>query len=431
MKKRKLAVLVSTYLISASAANAIPLSDDKSLEFHGYGMVAGDFKSDYDRPKNMRLHMDPNGPHQDPRGKMGDLGNTYWHDYFSSLAVTKKWQDVGAPGQSADFTYQMVGYGDKGFETAQMFGNFAGVTVLPKDSKIWIGRRYLDDRVGVLAYNTKEVHFDSAIGYNSPDFDLAVGTAQVDWSGDARPAEAVEGGRRIADAVYRLGSTEFGITYVEELDDPVRQQEEQNATSISAKYTLPSFLGLTSGHTMLKAQYGHGVIAQYLNTSRISQISEQGDNSMRFTMDGSIDSVDGFFINPALIFEYTDREQTPKRITSLYDVDHSDNRDWDHHYGSENETGIFAGLNVQQKLNQNWSWLYEGVVNHTQNKDGRDGISGTAYKFATGPALQLQVQPGVAPIASLTAAYVGGDRDITELPADSEWRFGYRMEVWF
>jgi len=427
MKKRKLAVLISAYLISASAAHAVPLSDDKSLEFHGYGMVAGDFKSDYDRPKSMRLHMDPTGPHQDPRGKMGDLGNTYWHDYFSSLAVTKKWQDVGAPGQSADFTYQMVGYGDKGFETAQMFGNFAGVTVLPKDSKIWIGRRYIDERVGVFAYNTKEVHFDAGIGYNSTDFDLAVGTAQVDWSGSARPAEAVEGGRRIADAVYRLGATELGITYVEELDDPVRQQEEQNAVSVSAKYTLPSFMGLTSGNTIFKAQYGQGVIAQYLNTSRISQISEQDDSSMRFTMDGTIDAIDGFTIKPVVIFEYTDRDNTVPRISSLIDADGG----VAHSYGSEDETGIFAGFDVQQKLNQNWSMLYEANVNNTQNKDGNNGANGTAYKFAMGPALQLQVQPGVAPIASLTAAYVGGDQAITELPTASEWRFGYRMEVWF
>ena len=132
-----------------------------------------------------------------------------------------------------------------------------------------------------------------------------------------------------------------------------------------------------------------------------------------------------------MIVEYTDREKTSKRITSLYDVDHDSDRSWDHHYGNANEIGIFAGLNVQQKLNQNWSILYEGVVNHTQNKDGRDGVNGTSYKFAMGPALQLKVQPGVAPIASLTAAYIGGDQDITELPADSEWRFGYRMEVWF
>lgn len=52
-------------------------------------MVAGDFQSELNRPKNMSLHTDPTGPNQDPRGKMGDLGNSFWHDYWTSLAITK------------------------------------------------------------------------------------------------------------------------------------------------------------------------------------------------------------------------------------------------------------------------------------------------------------------------------------------------------
>ncbi|MBQ4797164.1 lactam utilization protein LamB, partial [Pectobacterium versatile] len=65
---------------------------------------------------------------------MGDLGNSYWHDYFTALAVTKKWQDVGAPGQWADYTYQVVGYGDKSIETAQNYGRFGGLSFLPAGS---------------------------------------------------------------------------------------------------------------------------------------------------------------------------------------------------------------------------------------------------------------------------------------------------------
>lgn len=37
----------------------------------------------------MSLHTDPTGPNQDPRGKMGDLGNSFWHDYWTSMAITK------------------------------------------------------------------------------------------------------------------------------------------------------------------------------------------------------------------------------------------------------------------------------------------------------------------------------------------------------
>lgn len=426
MQKRKLALLISAYLVSVSAVHAASLSADDSFQLHGYGMVAGDFKSDLDRPENMSLHRDPTGPHQDPRGKMGDLGNTFWHDYFTDLAVSKKWQDVGAPGQWADWTYEVVGYGDKTLQTEQNYGRFGGVTALPKDSSIWIGRRFIDDRVRVFAYNTKEVHFDSGIGYNSKDLDVAVGTAQVDWS-SSTAIMAAEGARRIADAAYRIGPSELGVTYVEEIDDPIGS-DPHNAISFSGKYTLPSFLGLTSGSTMFKAQYGKGVIAQYLNTSRISALSEKDDSSMRLTMDGMINAVDGFTINPALIFERTHRDSSVPRTTSIADVN---NGGHSYSYGSSDETGLFAGIDVQQKLNQNWSMLYEGNVNNTHNKDGNEGANGTAYKFAMGPALQLAVQPGVAPIASLTAAYVGGDRDITQLPTASEWRFGYRMEIWF
>ncbi|QOL15563.1 carbohydrate porin [Dickeya dianthicola] len=425
MNKGKLALLICICLASASSVNAANISDDGNLQLHGYGMVGGDFQGELGRPKNMSLHMDPTGPNQDPRGKMGDLGNSYWHDYFTALAVTKKWQDVGAPGQWADYTYQVVGYGDKSIETAQNYGRFGGLSFLPAGSNVWGGRRYLDERVTVFAYNTKEVHIDSGVGYSSKDLDLTIGTAQVDWSGSLS-RQAIEGSRRIFDIAYRIGPSEWGITYVKELDNPLGPDTNQ-AISFSGKYMLPSFLGLAHGNTIFKAQYGRGVIAQYLNTSRISVLSEEGDSSMRFTMDGSIDGVEGFTIKPALIYEYTNRDDTVPRTTFVGDEGHGGIGN----YGSSDETGIFAGINVQQKLHQNWSMLYEAVVNNTHNKNGVEGATGVAYKLAVGPALQLEVQPYVAPIASVTVAYVGGDRDITNLTKDSEWRLGYRLEVFF
>ncbi|BDO02870.1 hypothetical protein KAM622c_24570 [Klebsiella quasipneumoniae subsp. quasipneumoniae] len=47
-------------------------------------------------------------------------------------------------------------------------------------------------------------------------------------------------------------------------------------------------------------------------------------------------------------------------------------------------------------------------------------------KIGAGPALQLDVLPYVAPILSLTVTYAGGDKEVTLLPKDSEWRVGYR-----
>jgi len=403
------------------------ITEDGSFQLNGYGMVAGDFQSEYNRPKNMTLHADPTGPNQDPRGKMGDLGNSFWHDYYTSLAVTKKWTGIGAPEQWADYTYQVVGYGDKALETAQNYGRFGGLNFLPEESNIWAGRRYLDERINVFAYNTKEVHIDSGIGYSSKNFDFAVGTAQIDWSSSGAPM-AAEGSRRIFDLTYRLGLTEWGITYVKELDNPLGTGVQQ-ATSFSAKYTMPNYLGLIKGQSSLQIQYGKGVIAQYLNTSRISVLSEKGDSSVRFTVDGSISQFEDFTVNPAFIYEYTKRDKSADRTTVIPDLAYSGG---DMIYGYENETGIFGGVTVKQNLHhQNISMLYEFIVNNTRNKNGVAGANGNAYKISVGPALQLDVLPYIAPLASLTLTYAGGDREVTLLPKASEWRVGYRMEVWF
>ncbi|HBU4073691.1 TPA: lactam utilization protein LamB, partial [Klebsiella pneumoniae] len=173
---------------------------------------------------------------------MGDLGNSFWHDYWTSLAITKKWQGLASPEQWADYTYEMVGYGDKTVETAQNYGRFGGLSFLPEGANIWAGRRYLDQRINIFAYNTKEVHIDSGLGYNSKNFDLNVGTDQIDWSSDTAP-QAIEGSRRIVDMAYRIDQTELGMTYVKEIDDPLGTGK-QKAISFSAKYSMPSFWGV-------------------------------------------------------------------------------------------------------------------------------------------------------------------------------------------
>ncbi len=66
---------------------------------------------------------------------MGDLGNSFWHDYWTSLAITKKWQGLASPEQWADYAYEMVGYGDKTVETAQNYGRFGGLSFLPEGAK--------------------------------------------------------------------------------------------------------------------------------------------------------------------------------------------------------------------------------------------------------------------------------------------------------
>lgn len=80
---------VISCFLPATLCHAANLSDDGSFQLNGYGMVAGDFQSELNRPKTCRCIPIPPDLIQDPRGKMGDLGNSFWHDYWTSLAITK------------------------------------------------------------------------------------------------------------------------------------------------------------------------------------------------------------------------------------------------------------------------------------------------------------------------------------------------------
>jgi sucrose porin len=432
MKRKTLAVAVFTAIVaSASTAPVFAAADDDNgITVHAYAMTAGDLKGEAKRPKSMALHIDPTGPNQDPRGKLGDLGNSYWHDYFTSLMLTKEWKDVFKEGQWSDFNFQLVGYGDKAVETAQSYIRFGGLDFLPENSHIWAGRRYDSDRISVFAYNIKEINVDAGLGYVGENFEITVGQNQIDWAdfNGTNNIEAIEPSRQLLDMAYRIGNSEFGLTFVNETDNgwgDITGDEKRKATSIYAKYTMAdSFLGMTAGSTMLEAQYGKGVIAQYLNTHHISGISEEGDKSMRLTLDGMIVSVPDVTIKPAIIYEYTDREDLATRATGI--TGHPDLT-----YGMETETGLFAGVNVHQKMSDNLAMEYEANLNHTNNKNGLDGVSGNAYKIGFGPVVQLSPQPWIAPQLSLSVAYVGGDQEITGLTKDSEFRFGYRMQVWF
>lgn len=432
MKRKILAMAVMSVI--ASTANAADF--DNGISFHGYGMVAGNFESNLNNPKSLSLHMDPTGAHQDPRGKLGDLGNTYWHDYFTTLTFNKKWEGIGKEGQWADFSYEVVGYGDKGVETGQSFARMGGFDFLPENAQLWAGRKNDSDRVSVFAYNIKEVNVDSGVGYIGDEFSFTLGSNEVNWSPlnvGAGQSPTFEASNVVLDMEYRVGKAEFGVTFVKELEGDAglfrADGKKQSSISGYGKYTIDSFLGLTAGSTMFEAQYGKGVVAQYLSTDRISAISEEGDKSMRFTMDGMITSIDDVIIKPALIFEYTDREEDPTRVTETgFAVSGTD---FVNTFGTADESGVFAGVNVYQKVTDNVSMLYEANYADVKNKNGNEGMDGNMYKIAFGPALQLKTEPWVAPLASITVAYVGGDRELTFLDKDSEFRIGYRMEVWF
>lgn len=425
MKKWKLAAAVS---VALSAVTSISAVADDSVQFHGYAMAAGDFKSEINRPKSLAFHVDPTGPNQDPRGKMGDMGNTFWHDYFAAIAMNKRWEDVYKEGEWADFTAQIATYGDKTVEAHQLYVQYGGMDFLPQGARVWAGRKYGAERVRVFAYNIREVNVDSGVGYISDNFDLTIGYNQVDWS-DANDNNnsilAAEGSRNVFDFVYRVGNYEFGATYLKELDDPIHNDKRQ-AISVFGKYKFNSFLGM-DGHSSLVLQGAKGVVAQYMNNGRLSVLSEEDDKSARVTYYGTVNQFEGLIIEPAIMYEYTDRADERR----LYSIDDTMVGGRTYDFGNATEQGIFFGVGVHQALSDNLAMKYEAVFNDTKNKDGLAGVDGNMYKIAVGPALQLKTLPWVAPVTNISLAYVGGDKELTRLDKSSEWRIGYRMEVFF
>ncbi|MDP0902257.1 lactam utilization protein LamB, partial [Klebsiella pneumoniae] len=76
---------------------------------------------------------------------------------------------------------------------------------------------------------------------------------------------------------------------------------KQKAISFSAKYSLPYFWGVAKGQSTVKLQYGKGVIAPYLNTSRITVLREEGYFSMRFSNVVNLTLFDDFAVSPAFL----------------------------------------------------------------------------------------------------------------------------------
>jgi len=251
------------------------------------------------------------------------------------------------------------------------------------------------------------------------------------WSGFPVTGGVVDSGKILAnsknilDTTYRLGKAEVGATYVKEHDDEVISdingtiRKPQEAVSFYGAYNMDKFLGVMPGNTMIMAQYGKGIIAQYLNAGRID-FSQEDDASMRLTVSGRYDGIKDISIKPTVLVEQTNRDGA-RNLDDTFIFGQ----------GAADETAVFAGVNVTQKINNNVAMHYEINVNETKNKNGQETADGNAYKIAAGPSFQLETFEWVRPMISLTASYIGGDKEITGLREDSEVRFGYQMEAWF
>ncbi|MFN1548283.1 carbohydrate porin [Vibrio natriegens] len=438
MKKLNLVVAISAAL---AATASVPTFADDSFTFHGYAMVASDFHAETGKAKNLAFHIDPTGPNQDPRGKMGDMANSYWHDMFTALAMNKRWEGVAEEGQWADLTFEIVGYGDKGVEAQQLYAQYGGLDFLPSDAVVWAGRKYTGERIRIFAYNIREINADAGFGYNSDNFDLTIGYNQDEPSGWSDEFyKTAEPSRYLVDFAYRIGNAEFGATYVKELSDRFTYLDDKgvpnlphygtkrDAFSAFGKYKFGSYVGMDGSSTFI-VQAGKGVIAPYLNTNRITVLSEEGDVSMRASYYGMINQFKGFTIEPALTYEYTDREDE-RGVTELMDINpYLPSKSY--YYGGATEQKAFAGVNVYQPLTNHLSMQYEAIYAYMSNRNGVEGDTGNMYKIAVGPSIQLKTLPWIAPITNFSVAYVGGDQEITDLDVDNEWRIGFRMEAFF
>ncbi|KGY14000.1 hypothetical protein NM22_00610 [Vibrio tubiashii] len=432
MKKMNLVVAISAAL--AATASVSTHADD--FTFNGYAMVASDFTAETGKAKNLAFHIDPTGPNQDPRGKMGDMANSYWHDMFTAIAMTKRWDEVTEGDDWASLTFELVGYGDKSVDAEQLFVQYGGLDFLPKDATIWAGRKYASERIRLFAYNIREVNADAGFGYNGTNFDWTIGYNQDEPSGWDVRLNTAEPSRAFGDFAYRIGQAEFGGTFVKELHDrvtdgifpPRHEGQKRQSLSVFGKYKFDSYFGMDGNSTFI-VQAGKGVIAPYLNTNRITVLSEEDDKSMRASYYGMIHQFGDLTIEPALVYEYTDRAEE-RAVTELVDVNPMlPGRTM--YYGSETEQKVFAGVNVYQPVTNHISMQYEAIYAHMTNRNGVDGDTGDMYKIAAGPSIQLKTMPWIAPITNFSVAYVGGDQAITDLDVNNEWRVGFRMEAFF
>ena len=129
---------VISCFLPATLCHAANLSDDGSFQLNGYGMVAGDFQSELNRPKTCRCIPIPPDLIRILVAKWA-----IWETVSGTITghrwLSLKWQGLASPEQWADYTYEMVGYGDKTVETAQNYGRFGGLSFFPRAQTFGLG----------------------------------------------------------------------------------------------------------------------------------------------------------------------------------------------------------------------------------------------------------------------------------------------------
>ena len=335
---------------------------------------------------------------------LGRLGNEYntWVDsklskkftgtngsYAEILLDAYGWvEDSETSGPWASGSSYTTTSDNGSFYIGETSVKFGGLDFLPKDATLKVGYMGLTEDIHVLDYKFKNVGGTGAV-YNSNTSNKLQLAAFVN---EDRGTQAVDG-------EYSIGNIDTKLT--------VSQKLTNSDSSISAMvaYNQKKMLGILPGSTKYIAQYGIGVTAG--NVSK-NYVDNKDGSGYRFIVDGH-SSIGKLALNPVLWVEGTN-------------------------FGDDslkNYSSITAGGRISQGITNNLEFMCEAFVNNVENKSGTDTNDGNQYKIAAGPAIQLDLGEWVRPVARFTVTYIGGDKVITGLTKDSEFRLGTQFEAWF
>lgn len=413
MKKR---LLLASLLICATTS----VFADDSFQWHGYyraGLGMADDLSNINKNSN-EVHS------------LGRYGLEY--DDFVAASLSKRWTDAKGQWSQYNFSYNVFDYSDNYTNPTNYLGDLnhngsidsfeledintldscdnyvemGGLTFLPKDSSIWVGKRRIASGIDLLDEDYKKFN-GHGIGFSSKNFDINFFKELV--AGDMGEYADVA----TIDATIKTKSLNIEGTITKSTTDTSSNTAYGNkkgdiSTSILAEYKSEKFLGLLHGNTTYRAQLGKGVTADKLN---MAVITDEKDTAYRFTADSST-MTKNWTVNTVVNYESSKDDSANITYSTLSVVGR----------------GTY-------KLTDNISMIYEAALTNKSNIDfdgtASEDADGTAYKLVAGPAVQLDTMPWVRPIIRTTVTLIGGDKEVTNLDDTSELRLGAQFETYF
>lgn len=400
MKKR---LLLASLLVCATTS----VFADDSFQWHGYyraGLGMDDDLSNINKNSN-EVHS------------LGRYGLEY--DDFVAASLSKRWSDNKGQWAQYNFSYNVFDYSEDGTNAVNTYGTkvntldncdnyveMGGLTSLPKDSSIWVGKRRIASGINLLDEDYKKFN-GRGIGYSSKNFDINFfKELEAGDMGEYGDIFTLDGTLKFKNA--NIEGTFTKLT--EDVSIPYVDSGEKGDTSVSvlAEYKSGKFLGVLPGNTTYRTQFGKGVTADKLN---MAVITDKKDTSYRFTAESGT-MIKNWAVNTVVNYESSKDDSANITYSTL----------------------SLVGRGTQ-KLTDNVSMIYEAGLTNKANIDfagsANEDNDGTAYKLVAGPAVQLDTMPWVRPIIRTTVTLIGGDKEVTNLDDTSELRLGAQFETYF